>query len=654
MSQLFSLPKTRPLTTGGNVMPGSLLYFYEVGTTTPGTVYSDYACSVVLSQPVVADSAGQFASIYLNAARDVVLKSSSGATIYGPETVPTFTSDGVTTSNLASYTDAAKGAALVGFGSSLNYPANTVGDALEGVAVLQRGRTAPHSNFSWFTSDFTVTGCGGVGQAAVAQDIADVFLKKFSATISSGTRYVHPSGSDSNGGTNWRDAYLTLGQALRSTADGDIYVWPGTYALSDFRYTDSYGDHPKRIIAPFGGVTLRVSGQAPSALTWTLDGEFGGQYNACITTASVKPIRVLQTDKTTPDGDYLPMPLFASRASMGASSNYGWAYDASASVVLTCGTTNTSTTVTCANTKNLAVGMTITGTGITVSPATTISSITTNTSFVISQAATATNASVTLTATGNLICVKDAMSANVQTNRANFDIVYGDSSGDNRILLLSTTSYWENIKIYGYFQPLVQAGQATPQLWAKNCRMFYSNSAAVLGQGSYSYLQDCTAAYGNADGATYDTTSSVVPHAVEINYTTRWMGDPFTYGNPATLNPISTGENKNGSSNHDGYIVRINGSHTNSFGPVLGDTTGSYSWNLGVNIGHCALTPNTWPSSIRVGYIVQGGTSWVDGCSATGQDYGFNSDSSAVVYTFNTFGSTVTTSSGVFTAYTPS
>jgi hypothetical protein len=106
-------------------------------------------------------------------------------------------------------------------------------------AATVLGRTSPHANFSWFDSLFTVTKCSGPGEAKVAQDISDVFLQTFSATLSAGTRYVHPSGSDSNGGSSWSDAFLTVEYALRSSTGGSVFVAPGDYGLSDFRYTDT-------------------------------------------------------------------------------------------------------------------------------------------------------------------------------------------------------------------------------------------------------------------------------------------------------------------------------------------------------------------------------------------------------------------------------
>ena len=100
----------------------------------------------------------------------------------------------------------------------------------------------------------------------------------------------------------------------------------------------------------------------------------------------------------------------------------------------------------------------------------------------------------------------------------------------------------------------------------------------------------------------------------------------------------------------DGYVVRVNGSHTGAFGPLIADTDTSYSWNLGVYCGYSyALTTS------RYGWIVQGtaARSWFDGCKAGPGNSGINSDTSAVSYTFNSAGAQVSSNSGVFAAYVP-
>jgi hypothetical protein len=81
MAELFINP-ARATDTDGNPLPGAKLYFYLTGTTTPTDVYTTNAMGTAHANPVVADSAGLFPSIYLNPAIDyrAVLKDASGAT----------------------------------------------------------------------------------------------------------------------------------------------------------------------------------------------------------------------------------------------------------------------------------------------------------------------------------------------------------------------------------------------------------------------------------------------------------------------------------------------------------------------------------------------------------------------------------------------
>lgn len=52
--------------SAGNILPGTQLRFYDVGTTTPKTVYSDKELNTSITQPIAADSAGRFPDIYLS------------------------------------------------------------------------------------------------------------------------------------------------------------------------------------------------------------------------------------------------------------------------------------------------------------------------------------------------------------------------------------------------------------------------------------------------------------------------------------------------------------------------------------------------------------------------------------------------------------
>lgn len=83
MPSLFQLPKTVAV-SGAASYPGSKLYFYSTGTTNLADVYTDSALSVAHASPVVADSDGVFAPIYLDpaVAYKVTWKDSAGSLIY--------------------------------------------------------------------------------------------------------------------------------------------------------------------------------------------------------------------------------------------------------------------------------------------------------------------------------------------------------------------------------------------------------------------------------------------------------------------------------------------------------------------------------------------------------------------------------------------
>lgn len=80
MSALFAPPRYSPMSGNGTSYPGAKLYFFVTGTTTPKDTFSDADLdpSHVQAHPVVADSNGLFAAIYLEAGDySVILKDSS-------------------------------------------------------------------------------------------------------------------------------------------------------------------------------------------------------------------------------------------------------------------------------------------------------------------------------------------------------------------------------------------------------------------------------------------------------------------------------------------------------------------------------------------------------------------------------------------------
>lgn len=87
MTQAFYIPKARPLTAGGKVMPGSKLTFYAVGTTTMVDIFTNINATTTAANPAIADSNGEFSAIYITGSVDVWLTTSANAAVWGPVTV---------------------------------------------------------------------------------------------------------------------------------------------------------------------------------------------------------------------------------------------------------------------------------------------------------------------------------------------------------------------------------------------------------------------------------------------------------------------------------------------------------------------------------------------------------------------------------------
>jgi hypothetical protein len=107
-------------TATGTPAVGYKVYTYISGTSTPKATYTTSAASVANSNPVVLDSRGE-AAIYWVGDYDVVLKDASDVTIWGPERLnqpetsgAAATLDAALRADLANFTDAAKGDALLG------------------------------------------------------------------------------------------------------------------------------------------------------------------------------------------------------------------------------------------------------------------------------------------------------------------------------------------------------------------------------------------------------------------------------------------------------------------------------------------------------------------------------------------------------------
>lgn len=92
MAEIFIPPYMQLLSSNAEaptLLAGSKLYFYNAGGTTDRTVYQDSTLLTAHAQPVVANSAGRFAPIYLPVGDyKVVHKDSADTTIWTADNVP--------------------------------------------------------------------------------------------------------------------------------------------------------------------------------------------------------------------------------------------------------------------------------------------------------------------------------------------------------------------------------------------------------------------------------------------------------------------------------------------------------------------------------------------------------------------------------------
>lgn len=80
MTERFYSPVIKYTTSNLTSLPGALLYFYETGTSTPKTTWTDPERATASAHPVVALSDGTFPPIFINGVYRVELKNAAGVT----------------------------------------------------------------------------------------------------------------------------------------------------------------------------------------------------------------------------------------------------------------------------------------------------------------------------------------------------------------------------------------------------------------------------------------------------------------------------------------------------------------------------------------------------------------------------------------------
>lgn len=102
MADIFYQPKSRMFSNDGLIGAGYKFYFYQTGTTTPITTYSDVNLTIANTNPVIADSYGYFNLIYVSdfSQVKVIVKDSDDNLIYTADPVNPSGSSSITLNDL--------------------------------------------------------------------------------------------------------------------------------------------------------------------------------------------------------------------------------------------------------------------------------------------------------------------------------------------------------------------------------------------------------------------------------------------------------------------------------------------------------------------------------------------------------------------------
>jgi parallel beta-helix repeat protein len=140
--QIYS-PVMQVFTSDGDPGVGYKLYTYEAGTTTPKTVYTDEACTVAASNPVVFDSRGE-AVIYYDDEYKFVLKTDADVTVWTVDSVGTAaaSSSSTTYSYYPDSDESDQGVTASGTGDTIYDIVTALGTDEHGLIVLRHNGDA--------------------------------------------------------------------------------------------------------------------------------------------------------------------------------------------------------------------------------------------------------------------------------------------------------------------------------------------------------------------------------------------------------------------------------------------------------------------------------------------------------------------------------
>lgn len=146
MSMSFRNVVEQAFDQNGDPLPGALLYCYNPGTLTAKTVYSDQGLTIAITQPVVADAAGKFTQVFLQASTyRFILKTSAGVTVSDMDNVDPGLSG--SSGALAIASGGTGSTTSAGARTALGVPSTTITTGLDGrLTTVEQTLAAPELN----------------------------------------------------------------------------------------------------------------------------------------------------------------------------------------------------------------------------------------------------------------------------------------------------------------------------------------------------------------------------------------------------------------------------------------------------------------------------------------------------------------------------
>ena len=146
---------------GATTLPGAKVYYYQTGTTTPVSIWSNDACSIALANPLIADSVGRIPQVFYNSAFQVkvVVKTSADVLVDTIDPAPRWQSSTGAASN-------------VSFTPSANVPQTNVQTAIDAVATQAFQFTKQTSISDTTAGRVMIVGAFGLGGFAPSSTLA--------------------------------------------------------------------------------------------------------------------------------------------------------------------------------------------------------------------------------------------------------------------------------------------------------------------------------------------------------------------------------------------------------------------------------------------------------------------------------------------------